>query len=739
MEAEEFPPVWFIEEKIMTPNNNLPAAGMAVLAMLVAGGAQAISLDDIQLWTGAGTNRAALVIEWSTPESLTNSSAPVPVADKTLVWGYRFNGMATATQMLEAVAATDPKLYLVENKTNGTAIEAIGYNLNSNGHVGITDGNSTNWITNGILTTATVNIDAVQAINSADLYWGGINGPKWETWNETNDAGGFLSSPNHGTNEYWTATDTTHYAAGYHGQWVYAQAGLDNLFLANGSWIGFSVAAGEVETNPAAAYNLHKHAPPSPDGTYVAYVCNTNDFGVQVVSSTNVDTAYPYNDPTAVAGRPTLKFIDYYMPHQASIVHRSKIDEPPYWTDPSNNVVITEINVGGQVVVNMGRKVYDDPNNPYGVDFIVYGNSFFPSSGFDGMQVDDFSDEGVVTIPGGSAGTYGHPTIVSVSQDGTNWYTYPYVPALVPDNAYRWDDTNHVWTDEEMNATKPLNPSINLPGGITVANALDEYVGASGGTGYDLKQSGLPWIQYVCLTAGTNLTDTNVFDYTVIDSIGAVSPVVIGDALSITPDNLASGNTRLVFQNPDDLSQTFISLNFDSVSTNARISTVSLHEFSSFAPVIGNVSSAYQIQSRPISGTNAVILQADVGLRAGQNYSGNGNDLRVFQWQSTNWVSRPFTFEPTNNEVLVASVTNMSAFVISQIVPPQLTIQSVVNGYAFQFAPMPNCANILERSPDLVSWKPIGTNMPAGTQPIMLLDTNALAGKAFYRLLLVTP
>ena len=481
-----------------------------------------------------------------------------------------------------------------------------------------------------------------------------------------------------------------------------------------------------------------EQAPPSPDGTYVAYVCNTNDFGVQVVSSTNVDTAYPYNDPTAVTGRPTLKFIDYYMPHQASVVHRSKIDEPPYWTDPSNNVVIAEINVGGQVVVNMGRKVYDDPNNPYGVDFIVYGNSFFPSSGFDGMQIDDFSDEGVVTIPGGSAGTYGHPTIVSVSQDGTNWYTYPYVPTLVPDNAYRWDDTNHIWTDEEMNATKPLNPSINLPGGITVANALDEYVGASGGTGYNLKQSGLPWIQYVCITAGTNLTDTNAFDYTAIDSIGVVSPVVVGDALSITPDNLASGNTRLVFQKPDDLSQTLISLNCDSVSTNARISTVSLHEFSSFAPVIGNVSSAYQIQSRPISGTNAVVLRAEVGLRAGENYSGNGNDLRVFQWQGANWASQPFTFDPTNDEVLVMGVTNLSAFVISQIVPPQLSIQSVANGYAFQFTPILNCANILERSPDLVNWMPVSTNTPTSAQPITLWDTNVLAGKAFYRLLLIT-
>ena len=82
-----------------------------------------------------------------------------------------------------------------------------------------------------------------------------------------------------------------------------------------------------------------------------------------------------------------------------------------------------------------------------------------------------------------------------------------------------------------------------------------------------------------------------------------MNPVAVGDALSISPANLVSGVTNLDFQNPANLSQTLISLNFDSVSTNARVSTVSLREFSAFAPVVGNVSSAYQLQSRPVTGT----------------------------------------------------------------------------------------------------------------------------------------
>jgi hypothetical protein len=303
---------------------------------------------------------------------------------------------------------------------------------------------------------------------------------------------------------------------------------------------------------------------------------------------------------------------------------------------------------------------------------------------------------------------------------------------LFPDNAYRWDDTNASWTDEQMNPTKPLNPAINVPDGSTVAGALDQFIGSSGGTAYDLRESGLPWIQYVRIQTGEGT-------YTVIDAIAAVNPVVVGDALSIAPDNIASGVTNLAFQEPDNLCENLISLNFDSISDMAKVSAISLYEFSSFAPVVGNVSSAYQITVQPITDNNAVTFLADAGLRAGDNYTGNGNDLRVYQWCGTNWVSQPFTFNPTNDEALVTGVTNFSAFVISQIVPPQLSIQSVTNGFAFQFAPVPNCAETLERSTDLVNWTPLFTFTATNAQPEVLQDTNAPGNQAFYRLYLDVP
>lgn len=702
----------------------VPAAGLVITALLVAGHAQAISLDDIPLWAGAGTNCAALVIEWSVPESLANSTVPVPVADKTLVWGYRFNGTASGSQMLGAILAADPKLYIIE--TNVPLVTGIGYNLNANGLIGITDGSTTNSISHGLLTNTSVNVDAAHAINAGDLYWGGFAGPRWEVWTELGDAGGFLLSPNRGSAPYWTPTDTVNFSAGNQGQWSLAQTNLDNLQLTNGSWIGFSVAAGERESAANAPYNAHKHAPVSPDGTYVAYVPNANDFAAQVIGSSNLDAFAPDNDPAALLSGPMLQFYD---PFDGAVTDRVSIIDPAFNVTPSGTNGLVVIEPGGQITVNMGRKIYANANDPYGVDLIIYGNTFFDNfSGAVGL-VSDTTDLSTVTLK--NSASAGHQAIISVSQDGVNWFTYTNTPTLFPDQSYRWDDTNMIWTADEMNANKPLNPYLytNNFASQTVASVLDQFAGASGGTGYSLQMSGLPWIQYVRVQALTNASL-----HSVLDAIAAVNPATVGDALSIAPDNLASGTTNLYFQRPNNLGKNQIAIGFSSVNELARITTVSLNDFSPFAPVEGTVSGAYQIMARPLTATNAVAFTANVGLRAGDNYQGNGSDLRIFEWGGTNWMAQPFRYNPANNEVAIAGITNFSAFVVSQIVPPTLSIAKLTNGFAFQFAPVPNCPEALERSADLLTWTNLCAFTATNAQPIVLQDTNAPGGHAFYRI-----
>jgi hypothetical protein len=57
--------------------------------------ASVLTFDSIQFWTGAGTNRAALVIQWN------DGASPV-----SLLWGFRWSGEARGIDMLKAIAGS---------------------------------------------------------------------------------------------------------------------------------------------------------------------------------------------------------------------------------------------------------------------------------------------------------------------------------------------------------------------------------------------------------------------------------------------------------------------------------------------------------------------------------------------------------------------------------------------------------------------------------------------------------
>jgi hypothetical protein len=246
---------------------------LALASLFAAHKSEAVSLDDIQFWTGIGTNRAALVVEWSTPETFVgpfgSSTVPAPIANKSLVWGYRFNGTNTGTQMLKAILAADPTLAVAINTSFGTYVEGICYRLSGAGISGLQDATQTNYFTDRFLTNVTVDIDAAGPVLSGDLYWGGYYGPNWEMWTETGASGGFTNAPDRGTNTYWTAADPFAYT-GSHGEWELAQNGLDGMNLKNGSWVGFSVAASPYHYDLDAPYNTHKRAPAVPDAGFTA-------------------------------------------------------------------------------------------------------------------------------------------------------------------------------------------------------------------------------------------------------------------------------------------------------------------------------------------------------------------------------------------------------------------------------------------------------------------------------------
>jgi hypothetical protein len=59
----------------------------------------------------------------------------------------------------------------------------------------------------------------------------------------------------------------------------------------------------------------------------------------------------------------------------------------PAWnTDPAGNKLITTLMPGSQITVTFDHNITNDSRNPYGIDFIVFGNDLYWGSGMVGPK-----------------------------------------------------------------------------------------------------------------------------------------------------------------------------------------------------------------------------------------------------------------------------------------------------------------------------------------------------------------
>jgi hypothetical protein len=721
-------------------------SGILLALLFFSARSYALSLDDVQFWTGNGTNRAALVIHWSAPEVRNNTTVPNPAAEKSLVWGYRWNGTNTAEDMFNTIVAADHRLFVAASTPFagfGPFIYALGYDLNNNGVFGIRTGTNVfaeNSFTNGQRIFSTEDSDAAQSLDAGDLFWSGLDGANWEMWQEQSGTGGFTNSPDRGTNPYWTPTDTTFFSTGFHGQWDLA-SGMETVTLKDGSWIGFTVSAGGLNFNDnndpgTVAYDFHKHAPVPPEPA-----ATNSTYAFQMVAAQGPFGPSPYNDPNSALGAPATRF---YTSASAPAT-RAKLNEAVFNYSVVNGVtnkLITTLNTGSSIIVKFDHPISDNPANPYGIDFEVFGNTFYAASAFG-----DAANMNTVTL---GTGAFAEPMKVSVSpgytakpgedpNDSTTWpwYRYdngPYADSVFPTQAYRWNRAGASWTDELMDFTKPVNPVLTnrfTAGGLSGADGIDLYNGSGGGTGFDLKASGFASVQYVKVEGLSGFTGGE------IDAVSVVRPMTIGDTLSIAPANIGTSGAKLCFQKPGAENQTAVSLNFTSVADIAAVSTARLGDSIALATLPGTAVNALQINISPVLGAGPVAFQTDVALAPSGDYNGNGHDLRVLAWNGTNWTSQPFTF--TNNTAVLAGVTNFSPLALAQFTAPTLALHAGTNSFTFQLTPVANCSQTLERSTNLVTWIPVTTITPTNSAPMTLQDLTAPADKAFYRMRLDIP
>jgi hypothetical protein len=140
---------------------------------------------------------------------------------------------------------------------------------------------------------------------------------------------------------------------------------------------------------------------------------------------------------------------------------------PPYLADQ-----VVSVGASGSLTVRFDSPVSNNPANPFGLDFIIFGNSGFV------ITNGDFSGGGITdgSLFGANAG----PTRVSVSRDGTTFYELTPPNPLVVDGLFP--------TDGSGDFQVPVDPSLKLSkfSGKNLEAIRAFYTGSGGGTAFDI-------------------------------------------------------------------------------------------------------------------------------------------------------------------------------------------------------------------------------------------------------------
>lgn len=217
--------------------------------------------------------------------------------------------------------------------------------------------------------------------------------------------------------------------------------------------------------------------------------------------------------------------------------------DPPYSASQ-----LLAIGTNGSLTVRFAAPITHQTNNPFGVDFIIFGSAGFT------ITNGDYSGGGITD---GSLFSNNKGLLhVSVSADNTNYYLLN--PALTPNVDGLFP------TDGQGDFTRPVNPALGNTSfaGQNMDGIRALYAGSGGGTGYSLawaqdnvgKAVPVPQIQFVRL---------EVLDgYAEIGGFAAVAPMLGGsgsNAATIKEDFAheptadgwrAFGDTNLFYWNP---------------------------------------------------------------------------------------------------------------------------------------------------------------------------------------------
>jgi hypothetical protein len=231
-----------------------------------------------------------------------------------------------------------------------------------------------------------------------------------------------------------------------------------------------------------------------------------NDFACEAVSYSAGTGAGYWHFPGTALGAVSAD-TDYYG------VKRPVLPVFPQWLPTE----VVTVGVGGELILKFNHKVCDDRNNPYGYDFIVFGNTLFS---IDGSSYYNYGDPYSCVLRSGQVRE--EKGRVSVSQDGVVWFCFedgPYADSFAPtlgrvfdpNGAAYYSGWENLWWGDQTDATLPLDPNVRAIdfAGRSLAELCLAYGRSAGGTAFDLRgledfndlaadeQSGERWIQYI--------------------------------------------------------------------------------------------------------------------------------------------------------------------------------------------------------------------------------------------------
>lgn len=201
-----------------------------------------------------------------------------------------------------------------------------------------------------------------------------------------------------------------------------------------------------------------------------------------VAGVVSMASASPFADEV-VSYNPGTGHIQDFTHPEVSLGEPSRTNPFTEATDPFNppygNGQVVSIGEGGSLTVRFQAPVLNHPNNAFGYDLIIFGNSgFIITNDFD---MNTFEWIGIPATDGSLFAANEGSTRVSVSRDGIVFYELRTSIAPIVDRLFPTDATG----DFHL----PVAPQVtqNDLAGATMEGIRSVYRGSGGGAAYDLS------------------------------------------------------------------------------------------------------------------------------------------------------------------------------------------------------------------------------------------------------------